>query len=144
MNRLRDLMQDARYGVRTLARNPGFAIAGIVTLALGLGANMAMFRFLDAVLLESLPVHKPRELVLVRPWNFDYPSYREFTSMTADVFAATAAHAFTPVDFSDGGASEEVQAELVSGSYFAMLRVSPLMGRLLDAEDNGAEGEQRM
>ena len=140
MKALLNLLQDVRYGARTLARNPGFAVAGIVTLALGLGANMAMFRFLDAVLLESLPVHNPRQLVRVRPFNFDYPTYQELTSLTNDVFVTTAAHFPSPVNFSIEGATEQVQAELVSGSYFAMLGVKPLMGRLLDAEDDGAEG----
>ena len=84
------LIRDVRYGLRTLRRNPGFAAAAIVTLGLGLGANMAMFRFVDAVLLESLPVPHPEQLVIVRPWNFSYPGFREFAARNADVLASTA------------------------------------------------------
>jgi hypothetical protein len=60
-------VQDLRYGVRALARNPGFTTAAIVSLALGIGANTAIFSIIDALLLDSLPVERPRELVLLNP-----------------------------------------------------------------------------
>jgi predicted permease len=137
---LTHLLQDARYGLRTLRRNPGFAGAAIVTLALGLGANMAIFRFVDAVLLKSLPVDHPEELVLIRPWAFNYPAFREFASRNADVLANTAARWTVAVNLTADGTTEYVPGELVSGRYFATLRVKPAVGRLIDPEDDGAEG----
>ena len=134
------LIQDTRYALRTLRRSPGFAAAAIVTLGLGLGANMAIFRFVDAVLLKSLPVEHPEELVLVRPWAFNYPAFREFAVQNGDVFASTAARWTIAVNVTADGTSEYVPAELVSGSYFRTLRVKPAAGRLLDSGDDGAEG----
>jgi predicted permease len=132
------LIQDTRYGLRTLRRSPGFATAAIITLGLGLGANMAIFRFVDAVLLESLSVEHPEELVLVRPWTFNYPAFREFATQNVDVLASTAARWSIAVNVTADGTSEYVPAELVSGSYFTTLRVKPAVGRLLTPEDDGA------
>jgi predicted permease len=134
------VIQDTRYGMRTLRRSPGFAAAAIVTLGLGLGANMAIFRFVDAVLLKSLPVGNPEELVLVRPWAFNYPAFREFAARNVDVLASTAARWGIAVNLTADGTTELVPAELVSGSYFPTLRVKPATGRLLIPEDDGAEG----
>lgn len=136
---LTHLIRDTRYGVRTLRRSPGFAAAAIVTLGLGLGANMAIFRFVDAVLLKSLPVPNPEQLVLVRPWSFSYPAFRELAARNADVFASAARWTIA-VNLTADGATEYVPAELVSGSYFAILGVKPAIGRVLNAEDDGAEG----
>lgn len=133
------VIRDTRYGLRTLRRSPGFTAAAIVTLGLGLGANMAIFRFVDAVLLESLPVPNPEQLVLVRPWNFSYPAFREFAARNADVLASAARWPIA-VNLTADGITEHVPAELVSGSYFATLGVQPAIGRLLDVEDDGAEG----
>lgn len=136
---LAHLLQDVRYGARALRRNPGFSTAAILTLALGLGANMAVFRFVEGVLLKSLPVAEPDHLVVLRP-PFNYPAFRDFTAVTRDVFAGTAARWGIPVNFSTAGTTELLPAELVSGSYFGTLRVQPALGRLLDEEDDGAEG----
>jgi predicted permease len=134
------LIRDIRYGLRTLRRNPGFAAAAIVTLGLGLGANMAMFRFVDAVLLESLPVPNPQELVLVRPWSFSYPAFRELAARNTDVLSSVTARWTTSVNLTLDGTTEYLQGELVSGSYFHTLRVKPAIGRVLTAEDDGSEG----
>jgi predicted permease len=140
MPALTHVIRDARYGLRTLRRNPGFAAAAIVTLGLGLGANMAMFRFVDAVLLKSLPVPNPEELVLVRPWSFSYPAFRQFAARNADMLAGITARWPISVNATLEDTTEYLPAELVSGSYFATLRVKPAIGRLLTAEDDGAEG----
>ena len=137
---LTHLIRDTRYGVRTLRRNPGFAAAAIVTLGLGLGANMAMFRFVDAVLLESLPVPNPEELVLVRPWSFSYPAFRELAARNADALSSATARWTIRVNLTLNGATEYLPAELVSGSYFETLRVKPAIGRVLTEEDDGSEG----
>jgi predicted permease len=137
---LTHLIQDTRYGMRTLRKSRGFAVAAIATLGLGLGANMAIFRFVDAVLLKSLPVENPEELVLVRPWASSYPAFREFAARNVDVLASTAARWTIAVNLTADGTTELMPAELVSGSYFGTLRVKPAVGRLLTPEDDGAEG----
>ena len=134
------LIRDVRYGLRTLRRNPGFAAAAIITLGLGLGANMAMFRFVDAVLLESLPVPNPEQLVLVRPWSFNYPEFRALAARNTDVLRRTTARWTIRVNLTLDGTTEYLPGELVSGSYFDTLRVKPAIGRLLAEEDDGSEG----
>lgn len=134
------LIRDTRYGLRTLRRNPGFAAAAILTLGLGLGANMAMFRFVDAVLLKSLPVPNPEQLVLIRPWSFSYPAFRELAARNADVLSSTTARWTIRVNLTLDGTTEYLPGELVSGSYFTTLRVKPAIGRVLREEDDGSEG----
>ena len=134
------LIRDVRYGLRTLRRNPGFAAAAIITLGLGLGANMAMFRFVDAVLLKSLAVPNPEQLVLVRPWSFSYPAFRELAARNTDVLSSTTARWTISVNLTLDGTTEYLPGELVSGSYFATLRVKPAIGRVLTEEDDGSEG----
>lgn len=141
---LEAVLQDLRYGLRGLRRDRAFAAATIATLALGIGANLAIFRVLDAVLLESLPVRHAAELALIRPWAFSYPQYLELTAATRPAFSDTAARWCLVVNLSAGESVERVPAELVSGSYFRTLGVRPYLGRLLDDTDDGAEGTHRV
>ena len=134
------MLHDIRYASRTLRKSPAFACAAILTLGLGLGANMAIFRFVDALLLQNLPVRDPHELVIVRPWVFSYPSYRQLAERNTDVFASVAARWTSRINLTADGATEYVPAELVSGSYFDTLGVRAAAGRLLTADDDGAEG----
>lgn len=137
---LAHLVQDAGYGFRSLRGHLGFAAAAIAILALGFGANLAVFRFLDTVLLESLPVDRPDRLVLVGPWAFSYPAYREFAARNGDVLVSTAARWATRVNLTADGTIEHLPAELVSGSYFDTLGVKAVAGRLLGPDDDGTEG----
>ena len=151
---MQQFIQDLRYGGRMLAKNPGFTAVAVLSLALGIGANTAIFSVLNAVLLRSLPVAQPGRLVSFgrgRPagstdsfpnssWElYSYPMYREFQKQT-DVFSGLTAILSLPSDLHgqvDGAQEiEKISAQLVSGTYFDVLGVSPSLGRVFtDADD---------
>jgi predicted permease len=135
---LESVWQDLRYGVRSLRKSPGFTAVATFSLALGLGANLAVFRFVEAVLLDGLPVPHPEELALVQG-RFSYPWYRELATQN-DVFATLAARWTNPMNLTTQDHADYLAAEVVSGSYFETLGVRPAAGRLLNADDDGAEG----
>src|SRR6266851_1626058 len=138
---LESLLQDLRYGVRSMFRSPALTLVALLTLALGIGANTAIFSFLDAIMLRSLPVKDPAHLVLLGKGDeggitdrygstavYSYPFYRQLQQKNA-VFSDVAAifsfwlgiHGMI-----DGrNESEEMKVQLVSGRYFQMLGVQP-------------------
>ena len=139
---LDDLVRDLRYGLRALRRNPMFASVAVLTLALGIGANTAIFSMADAVLFRTLPVDKPRDLVVLRqraPSGDIFP----FTSAAAsdlapgrDVLSGLAA--FRPLlstHVSVNGEAELALAQLVSGNYHAVLGIHAVLGRTLTEQD---------
>lgn len=148
-----NLGQDMRYSLRVLAKSPVFTLVAVMSLALGIGANTAIFSLMDAVMLRSLPVADPGQLVLFGTGSqigstsslpqdntelFSYPFYREIGQKT-EVFSSIAA--IDSVEFASHGAfagqgREMLRASLVSGSYFSLLGVNPERGRMLtDADD---------
>jgi predicted permease len=141
-----DRWQDFRYASRRLAGQPGFTIVMVLTLALGIGANTAIFSIIDTLLLESLPVDHPRELALLNPtglrngWTtgnltWSYPAYRGLRD-AQHVFSGLIAERTDTVNLTIDGATERATASIVSGNYFDVLGVRPLKGRLLsDADD---------
>ncbi len=148
------LLQDLRYGLRMLAKSPGFTAIAILTLALGIGANTAIFSFTDQVLLRTLPVPYPQQLVVLRSpgpnhgrtWSdgdgaasFSYPLYKDLRDRTSVFYGLLACF---PVDLnvSGGGATETAHGELVSGNFFQTLEVSPALGRVFMAGDETAPG----
>jgi predicted permease len=151
------LFQDFWYSLRQLRKNPGFTSIAVLTLALGIGANTAIFSLLNAVLLRNLPVREPDQLVLFgkglwrgsvsgfpnRSWQlFSYPFYREFrqkNQVFSDVGAIDSILFDTHGRVSSGANLEKVSVELVSGTYFNVLGVNPVLGRVLtDADDQTA------
>lgn len=139
------MVSDLRYSLRSLAQNPLFALVGIVSLALGIGANTAVFSLMDKILLESLPVERPRELVFVnktggdfgrvdRDKAFSYPMFRDLRREN-QVFSGMLAHAPAQVAFRDGDTTLRVDADIVSGDFFPTLGIRPLLGRLISPED---------
>ena len=125
------VLQDVRYAIRTLGRSPGFALVVILTLALGIGANTAIFSLLDQVVLRALDVRAPGELVqLDGPGTFrgrttldrafSHPMFRDLQEGTTG-FSALVARAPASVSFRIGEASERVVAEMVSGNTFEVL-----------------------
>jgi predicted permease len=142
--------QDLRYAFRQLRKSKGFAITAILSLALGIGANTAIFTLIDAVLLRSLPVKAPHELVSVgdpsRPMAlrhgglmadiFSYPLYERLRDQNKVFSGLLASGQAGPLDMStDGGGPERVHGRLVSGNYFEVLGVSPVLGRTFSVED---------
>jgi predicted permease len=133
--------QDLRYAFRTLRTNPGFAAVAILSLALGIGANTAIFSLLDAVMLKSLPVSRPDELLLVnsagpsvRSDQFSYPMFQRFRELApvAGMSRVATLNTLAPGERQPASAS----GQLVSGDYFKLLGVYPELGRLLTSEDN--------
>jgi len=142
------LIQDIRYALRQMRKNPGFTATAVLTLALGIGANTGVFTLVNAVLLKSLPVPNPQQLFLVtandwQPANtrFSYPTFQNVrTSMPrgSEVAAASAPGEFY-ASFG-GGDSEMVTGQLVSGNYFKTLDTHSATGRLLGADDDRVIG----
>ena len=152
------LAQDLRYALRQLRKSPGFAIVAVMTLALGVGANTAVFSLLNAVLLRSLPIREPQQLLLFGngtergsqdrlpdgSWQlFSYPFFREFrqkNQVFSDVAAIDSILFTTHGRIGESSSSEKVAAELVSGTYFHTLGVNPILGRVLSAADDQTPG----
>jgi putative ABC transport system permease protein len=148
---MESLLQDVRYGLRMMAKNPGFAIVAILTLALGIGANTAIFTLCDQVLLRRLPVRNPQELVRLEYSGsdtgrastrggsprayFSYPMYRDLRDRNT-VFGGMLATYSTQVGVQWHNQPELANSELVSGNYFDVLGVGPAAGRLLLQSDD--------
>jgi len=150
---MQTLIHDMRYALRQLRRSPGFTLTAVLTLALGIGANTAIFSLLDQALLRSLPVRQPQELVILEgtgeAWEghasshggdaaayFSYPMYRDLRDKN-QAFAGLIATAPAEIGFARGGESSAGRAELVSGNYFTVLGVGPALGRVLTPADDG-------
>ena len=150
---MQNLLQDLRFALRQLRRTPGFAFTAILTLALGIGANTAIFSLLDQALLRSLPVRAPGQLVVLRgtgdAWeghssshgsgtenaSFSVPMYldlRHHDAAFQDLLATSPAE----ISVVRGTEAWVVRAELVSGNYFTLLGVNPALGRLLTQGDD--------
>ena len=158
------LWQDIRYTLRVLAKNSGFTFVAILTLAFGIGANTAIFSLLNAVMLQSIPVRNPQQLVVLRwsarerpqsmghssfgdcgrtDWgktfasscSFSYPMFQSIREH-AEVFSSVGAFAGpAQLDLSGNGTATTVRGEVVSGDYFQTLGVPALVGRVLEPAD---------
>src|SRR5579871_557259 len=134
------MIEDLRYGMRVLRKNPGFATIAILTMALGIGANTAVFSVINAVLLRFMPgIADPARLVtLIRtqpsgPFDsFSYPDYSDLRDKTQTLHIA--AHIWAPLMVGD----ERVLGDLVSANYFQVLGAKAAVGRLLDPDDADA------
>ena len=137
---------DFRYAFRTLRRSPAYVAIAVLTLALGIGANTAIFSLLDQILLRLLPVKNPSELVLLTMRGHHYgsnwggnaishPMFRDFQAHN-EVFSGMFCRFPNSVSLTFGGQSERVHAELVSGTYFSILGVNTILGRAFAPEDD--------
>lgn len=143
------LWQDLRFGMRMLAKAPGFAAIAVLTLALGIGANTAIFQLIDAVRLRTLPVRDPETLAIVHlnrnHWasgNFNGP-YAEYTyplwqqiRQRQQAFSSIAAWGGDSLNLAAGGEVDYARSMWVSGEFFRALGVQPFLGRLLSNEDD--------
>ena len=138
--RLDSWRQDVRYGLRTLAANPGFTATAVLSLALGIGANTAIFSILNAVLLRSLPVEDPQRLVQVRPGpqgddEFTNPIWEQVRD-NQQAFSGTLAYAPDRFNLADGGESHYAVGLWVSGDFFRVLGVPAIEGRVFTREED--------
>jgi predicted permease len=140
-------MNDLKYSFRGLVRNPGFTVMAVLSLALGIGANAAIFSLLDAVLLKTLPVRNAQQLVFLengepqakRSSNISYRTFQQLRSQTAVLSDICFFSFATRVNASLNGNVEVVEGQLVSGSFFATLGVGAVAGRTFNqADDNEA------
>jgi len=140
------LWQDLRYGTRLLRNSPGFAAIAVLTLALGIGANTAIFSLVDVVLFRPLPIEKPGEVVRLtggksrgvsQMWFVSFPAYQQY-SQRSDAFRGMAAYLDRlPVTVSAGEfGSDRVDAGMVTGNYFQLLGVHAARGRAISPEDD--------
>src|SRR5215213_3547613 len=147
------MIADIRYALRMLTKNPAFAGIVVLTIALGIGANAAIFSLLDRVLLQSLPVANPDQLTVLSvydpkkepgaPGTFSYPMYQDLRDRNS-VFSGAIARAGAQMNVSYGDQTERVRGELVSGNFFEVLGVRPWAGRLFTQEDDRTPGAHRV
>jgi predicted permease len=139
---LGDLWQDVRYAVRSLRKEPGFTTAAVLTLALGIGANTAIFSLVNATLFQHLPVENRDRLVYAYRGNggvFAYPMYAHLRDGT-QMFDGLAAWGGINASFNEGGATELVNGVIVTGNFFDVLGVHAAQGRLLSVADDVTPG----
>ncbi len=153
---LENLARDLRYGLRQLRRNPGFTVVAVLTLALGIGANTAIFSVIDAVMLRMLPVHEPERLVQVGfqgkhsgesfvGESFSYPVFKkllQYNSVFTDVSAFDYWNVLRayPAGSEARGANESIKGQMVSANFFSLLGIKAIIGRTFAPdEDNGAD-----
>ena len=144
------LWQDLRYGMRILTKSPGFTIVAALSLALGIGANTAIFSFVDQLLVRTLPVEAPEQLVIVNSrgpmgdqvvtnTSFSYPLYTDYRDRN-DVLDGLVAYDSVALSLTEGGQSERLTGEIVSGNYFDVLGVKPALGRTFLPDEDKTEG----
>src|SRR5215471_10410413 len=136
---------DLRYALRTLRRNPGFTLAAVLTLALGIGANTAIFSVVDAYLLRPLPYPAPERLVTL--WESTQEGGRGGVAMAnyhdwlaqSTAFESLAAWGRTQIDIKFSGQTERVQGELATPNYLSLLGVTPQLGRDFGAHEEAPQ-----
>jgi predicted permease len=136
------MYKDVQYALRGLLKRPGFVAVAVITLALGIGANTAIFSLVNAVLLRSLPVERPSEIVSVAVRGkddsmsaFSYPNYRDFRDRN-EALSGLLVYRFVPLSLSRSGANERVWGFEVSGNYFDVLGVKAIKGRTFLPEED--------
>src|SRR6266498_1292213 len=152
LKRLEDEMfQDLRYGARMLLKRPSFTLIAVITLALGIGANAAIFSLINKVLLRPLPVAQPGRIVAINnttvaatkertfPTLFSYLNYRDLRDRN-EILDGLIAYTMAPVSLSHAGFNERVWGYLVSGNYFDTMGAKAVLGRMISPEDDRAPG----
>jgi len=139
---MRTLLEDVRYGLRMLGKNPGFTAVALLTLALGIGANTAVFSIVNGVLLNSLPFPDPDKLVVLfeskpnfKEGSISYPNFLDWQREN-HAFASIAAYRPDSFSLTGAGEGEQVRGQMVSAGFFSILGVKPLVGRMFTAEED--------
>ena len=143
---MENLIKDIRFAVRRLIKTPGFTAAAVLSLALGIGANTAIFSLVNTILLRPLPVDHPEQLVAVTPVskssnfsNFSYPNYVDFRDKN-QVFSGLLAWRFAPMSLSVSGRNERIWGYLVTGNYFEVLGLTAFRGRIFTQDEDRSPG----
>jgi predicted permease len=139
---MQPLLQDLRYGLRILASNAGFTIVAVLTLALGIGANTAIFSVINGVLLQPLPYVDPSRLVILgeKTPEFDtmsvsYPNFLDWQRESRS-FESLGAHRWTAYDLTGSGTPEHLDGKMVSSGFFSILGITPILGRDFAARED--------
>ena len=153
---MQNVWKDITFGLRMLAKSPGFTAIAVITLALGIGANTAIFSLMNQILLRQLPVKNPNELVVLRApgpatghissdgdsaESFSYPMYKGLRDNNT-VFSGILARNNFSASVSNHGQTDRASGELVSGNYFEVLGVQPAVGRVFSQDDDRVPGGQ--
>ena len=153
---MQNLWNDIRFGLRMLVKSPSFTAIAVITLALGIGANTAIFSLMNQILLRQLPVKNPGELVILRApgpqtghvsddgdasESFSYPMYKGLRDNNS-VFSGVLGVARFSASVANHGETERASGELVTGNYFEVLGVRPVVGRLFTANDDVTPGAE--
>jgi predicted permease len=142
------LVQDLRVSLRRLRKAPGFTLIAVLSLALGIGANSAIFSLVNTALLRPLPVERPGELVALNSISekgeveipvLSHPNYKDYRDRNTTL-AGLILYRMAPVSLSHDGVNERVWSYVVSGNYFEVLGVRAKMGRVITPDDNKAKG----
>jgi predicted permease len=142
------LWQDLKFGVRMLARNPGFTLIAVLTLALGIGVNTAVFSMVNYILLRPMPVRDPSQIVVLtfRQKNgptqnqFSFPEYRDLREQTAGAFSGTAGYMFGGDGLSVDGKPQETATFYVTGNFFSVIGLQPALGRFFKPSEGEVAG----
>src|SRR5271163_1106818 len=143
---MRSIGKDIQFALRAFRKSPVFTAVALLSLALGIGANTAIFTLLDQVLLRLMPVKNPQELVMLHMEGFhygsnwgdnalSYPMYRDFKANNA-VFSGMFCRWSSDFSLASNGQTERVRGELVSGEYFPVLGVGAALGRTFTPDDD--------
>jgi len=139
---LQTLIEDVRYGLRMLRKNPGFTVVAVVTLALGIGANTAVFSIVNGVLLNSLPFPEPDKLVSLfeskpnfKKGSISYPNFQDWQRDNHS-FSSIAAYRQDSFSLTGAGEAEQVQGKMISADFFAVLGVKALIGRMFTSQED--------
>jgi predicted permease len=141
------LLQDIRHAIRTLAKAPGFTVAIVISIALGLAANATVFSIANGLLWGVLPVKDPARMVMFSEGNsFSYPDYLDYRDQTTEVFEGGVAAHFPLIPASIGGSGEpeRIWGQAVSGNYFPILGVNMALGRPILPEEDRVMGREHV
>ncbi|MCI0436829.1 MAG: permease prefix domain 1-containing protein, partial [Gemmatimonadetes bacterium] len=142
---LESLLSDVRYAMRAFRANPAFTLVAVLSLGLGIGANTSIFSLINAVMLRSLPVHRPEQLVQMEmgeegatstSTTFTNPLWEQIRDRQFASLAGTLAFSDREFDLSDGGVVRRAPGAAVSGDYFNVLGVAAQAGRMLSPSDD--------
>jgi len=138
------IVRDFRYALRMLMRSPGFTTVAVLTLALGIGANVAVFSVVNALLLRPLPVERPSELAFLENARYgpsqSFPNYRDLRDRN-QTFAGLVGYRMAPMELETDRGAERIWGYLATGNYFDVLGVKPALGRFFHQNDDVHPGD---